>query len=194
MLGIRTGRVRALTGSAAAGWRARNGPHAAVPVKEAAASWGASETAAALPPQAAPSFVWAVRALAAIVITLAARSAGMRGQAFARMIWLATATAGGRLPAAEASTAEAALEAVRWAAQFMPARFACLEESVAASVALALSGRRAQWRHGIACDPVRMHAWIEAHGQPVGEPPSTSDCTPLIRIPTPAEGQEALRE
>jgi hypothetical protein len=38
----------------------------------------------------------------------------------------------------------------------VPARIACLEESVAAMVALALAGRQADWRHGIASDPVRM--------------------------------------
>lgn len=185
LLDIRTGRVGALAGTAADRWRARNAASALVPVREAAASWGSSETPTALPVLLTPSGSWAVRAVAAIFITLAARSAGPRGHAFARMTRLADA-AGRRHPAAEAPAAGAALEAVRWAAQFVPARFACLEESVAASVALALSGRRAEWRHGIACDPVRMHAWIEAHGQPVGEPPSTGDCTPLIRIPLSA--------
>jgi hypothetical protein len=62
---------------------------------------------------------------------------------------------------------------------------ACLEESVAAMVALSLAGRRADWRHGIASDPVRMHAWIEAAGQPVGEPASVSAYTPLICVPPP---------
>jgi hypothetical protein len=56
-------------------------------------------------------------------------------------------------------------------------------QSISAAVPLALSGCRVGWRHGIASDPVRMHAWIEVDGQPVGEPPSTSRYTPLIRLP-----------
>jgi hypothetical protein len=55
-------------------------------------------------------------------------------------------------------------------------------------VTLSLAGRRADWRHGITTDPVRMHAWIEAGGQPVGEPASTRAYTPLIRIPPPGPG------
>lgn len=96
--------------------------------------------------------------------------------------------------AASADEAEAALRAVRWTAQFVPARMACLEESVAASVALALAGRHADWRHGIASDPVRMHAWIEARGRAVGEPAETSCYTPLIRLAASAGGQEAPHE
>jgi hypothetical protein len=61
-------------------------------------------------------------------------------------------------------------------------------------VALSLAGRRADWRHGIASDPVRMHAWIEAGGQPVGEPASTRAYTPLIRLPQPGPEQEAPHE
>ncbi len=193
LLDIRAGRVRALAGTAAAGWHDPSGVFVPVQVREAAASWGASETQAALPTLAAPSVTWAVRALAAIVTTLAIRSGGARGQTFARMIWLAGG-AGRCHRAAEAPQAKAALDAVRWAAQFVPVRFACLEESVAASVALALSGRSADWRHGIACDPVRMHAWIEVDGRPVGEPSSTSDCTPLICIPQSTRAQEAPHE
>ncbi|MBV9163468.1 MAG: lasso peptide biosynthesis B2 protein [Pseudonocardiales bacterium] len=68
-------------------------------------------------------------------------------------------------------------------ARCIPANVACFEESTSAAVALALSGRHAGWRHGIVSDPVRMHAWIEVDGQPVGEPPSTRRYTPLIRLP-----------
>jgi hypothetical protein len=187
LLDIRTGRVRALAGTAGTEWRARHASPAPVPVKAAPASWGTSETAAALPSLAAPPAMWAVRALAAITITLTARFAGTRRHAFARMVRLAH-VATGRRRAASRQEAGTALRAVRWTAQFVPARMACLEESVAAVVALALTGRRADWRHGIACDPVRMHAWIEACGQPVGEPASTSAYTPLIRIPPPIRG------
>jgi hypothetical protein len=193
LLDVRTGRVRALAGPARTEWRARHPVPAPIPVEAAAATWGTSETPAALPALAAPSGRWAVRAVAAIIITLTARSAGTRHRAFARMVSLAGAAAGRRRAAAP-HEAQAALQAVRWTAQFVPARIACLEESVAATVALALAGQQADWRHGIACDPVRMHAWIETRGQPVGEPASTSAYTTLICVPPPAPEQEAPHE
>ncbi len=191
LLDVRTGRVQALVGASRA---ERNSDRIVpVPVKAAAASWGTCETPAALPALAEPSAAWAVRAIAAITITLITRSAGTRRRAFARMVRLARAATGPRRGAApyEALTA---LQAVRWIAQFTPARMACLEESVAAVVALALAGWQADWRHGIACDPVRMHAWIEACGQPVGEPASTGAYTPLICVPIPGREQEAPHE
>ncbi|MGH3905753.1 MAG: lasso peptide biosynthesis B2 protein [Pseudonocardiaceae bacterium] len=48
---------------------------------------------------------------------------------------------------------------------------------------LAAAGRRAEWRHGVATDPVRLHAWIADHtGAPVEEPADTAlytaTCTP----------------
>jgi hypothetical protein len=193
LLDVRTGRVQALAGTAGARWRGRHTGAAPVPVKAAAPSWGTSEAAAALPALAVPPAAWAARALAAIAVALIARSAGGRRRAFTRMARLAR-TASLRQRAATPHEAEAALRAVRWTAQFVPARMACLEESVAAMVALALAGRQADWRHGIASDPVRMHAWIEAWGHPVGEPPSTSAYTPLIRVPPPLREQEAPHE
>ncbi len=87
----------------------------------------------------------------------------------------------------------AALRAVRWVARYVPARVACLEESTAALVTLAFSGRHADWCHGVACDPVRMHAWIEVDGLPVDELPSTSRYTPLLRIPSPTQEQGGTR-
>jgi hypothetical protein len=193
LLDLRTGRAQALPGTARTRWRSRHPSAVPVPVRPAALSWGTSETAAALPALAAPPAAWAVRALAAIAVTLTARSAGGHRRSFARMVRLARA-ASFRRHAAGLHEAEAALRAVRWTAQFVPARVACLEESVAAMVALSLAGRRADWRHGIASDPVRMHAWIEAGGQPVDEPASIRAYTTLIRISPPDPEQEAQHE
>ncbi|MFI7103537.1 lasso peptide biosynthesis B2 protein [Streptomyces sp. NPDC050161] len=53
-----------------------------------------------------------------------------------------------------------AVRAVRWAARMVPARWAYLKQSAAAALLLASAGRRAEWRHGVATDPVRLHAWI----------------------------------
>ncbi|MCQ9131180.1 lasso peptide biosynthesis B2 protein [Streptomyces hilarionis] len=74
----------------------------------------------------------------------------------------------------EATSQEAAdaLAAVRAAASYYPGRAACLEESLATLAALAFRGRRAVWCIGIADDPFRFHAWVEAQGVrviPTGE-------------------------
>lgn len=66
-------------------------------------------------------------------------------------------------------------------------RVACLEESVAAALALTLLGRRVRWCHGVITDPIRLHAWIEVEGRPVAEPDSTQRCTALLTIPTVEE-------
>lgn len=183
LLGFRTGSVQALPGSARTGWRSRHPDASLIPVEPAALSWGTSETAASTPVLDIPPVAWAIRALAGVAFTLLIRTGGKRRSSFARMVGLARA-ASFHPQAAGRREAEAALHAVRWTAQFVPARMACLEESVAAMVALSLAGRCANWRHGIASDPVRMHAWIEADGQPVGEPASTRAYTPMIRIPS----------
>jgi hypothetical protein len=54
-----------------------------------------------------------------------------------------------------------------------------LEESTAAVLTLAAAGYRVRWRHGIATDPVRMHAWIEAEKKPIDEPPDTIHYKPI---------------
>ncbi|MFC9950234.1 lasso peptide biosynthesis B2 protein [Streptomyces prasinus] len=63
--------------------------------------------------------------------------------------------------------ATASLSAVRRAAGLYPGRAACLEESLATLVVLALTGRRAHWCLGTAHDPHRFHAWVETRGVPV---------------------------
>ncbi|MGA5701802.1 lasso peptide biosynthesis B2 protein [Peterkaempfera bronchialis] len=92
------------------------------------------------------------------------RTAGAR---FGRLRQLAEVGCG--LPPPTAGRARPAVRSVRWAARAFPARVACLEESTAASLLLALGGRGGVWRHGVATDPIRLHAWIcDLRGQPVG--------------------------
>ncbi|MER6410051.1 lasso peptide biosynthesis B2 protein [Streptomyces humidus] len=74
----------------------------------------------------------------------------------------------------EATSREAAdaLAVVRSAAECYPGRAACLELSLATVAVLALRGRRAVWCVGVAEDPYRFHAWVEAQGVrviPAGE-------------------------
>lgn len=78
---------------------------------------------------------------------------------------------------------DAAVRAVRAAAWWSPGRTACLEESAAAVVLLAARRRRITWCHGIAADPVRLHAWVQTDdGNPVAEPPSIHAYTPVLTL------------
>ncbi|WP_078588533.1 MULTISPECIES: lasso peptide biosynthesis B2 protein [Streptomyces] len=77
----------------------------------------------------------------------------------------------------------AAVHAVRRAAWHSPARTACLEESAAAVLLLASRRLSITWCHGVAADPVRLHAWVQTEdGSPVAEPPSTHAFTPVLTL------------
>ncbi|WP_255423124.1 lasso peptide biosynthesis B2 protein [Nocardiopsis sp. FIRDI 009] len=134
--------------------------------------WGTAETSAVLTnPKPVPT-VWRLAAVPAVAMTAAVLFCGSRSTRFARMVRLACA--GHQLWPASHAQARYAVHAVRWVSVWAPVRWACLEESAAAAVLLAMAGRRAEWRHGIATDPVRLHAWIaDPSGMPVAEPTST---------------------
>ena len=86
--------------------------------------------------------------------------------------------------AATVAEAKSALRAVRRVARYFPAKVACMLRGIdERGRRSGFQRRHVGWRHGIASDPVRMHAWTEVDGQPVGEPPSTSRYTPLICLP-----------
>ncbi|MFI5530614.1 lasso peptide biosynthesis B2 protein [Kitasatospora sp. NPDC051853] len=79
--------------------------------------------------------------------------------------------------------AKAAVLAVRSAGWCSPARTACLEVSAATVLLLAARRLSVTWCHGIAADPVRLHAWVQTEdGVPVAEPPSTLAYTPVLTI------------
>ncbi len=147
-------------------------------------SWGVQEVQAGRPylPRV-PRWSLAL-ATAALGVVLLAEHAGHRKRAMARLIVLLhTATARTTRPATDAE-AHRAVYAVRQAGLFLPGRLACLEESVAVVLMLAASRRRVAWCHGVAADPVRLHAWVEtSHGEPVAEPPSTLRYTTLLTVP-----------
>ncbi|MEU1282589.1 lasso peptide biosynthesis B2 protein [Streptomyces sp. NPDC005805] len=105
-----------------------------------------------------------------------------------RVIGLLGTAASTTSEAATPSQAAAAVHAVRRAAWFSPARTACLEESAAAVLLLALGRRSVVWCHGVAPDPVRLHAWITTlDGTSVAEPSSTGAYTPVLTIGDPVE-------
>ncbi|MET8825894.1 lasso peptide biosynthesis B2 protein [Streptomyces sp. NPDC004610] len=162
-----------------------------VRLPETAVSWGTVEQSAALPERAPVSLRWRVAAVPIVLVTAVAGVAGPRRGRFPRLVRLACA--GRALPPATASQARYAVRAVRRAARYLPMRWACLEDSTAAALLLAAAGRRAEWRHGVALDPVRLHAWIaDPEGEPVEEPADTAlyvpTCTPDGPGPPRARG------
>jgi hypothetical protein len=211
LVDYRTGRVEGLLPSAAARFReaARTGQLDTMPerladhllatgllvrdpaprpwpvskAETAKASWGSTEhpAGAARPaPVAHRALIGAAAALAAVA---AIKAGGSRRTAMLRVVravdrGLSTC----RRPATPAQAA-AAVRAVRFAGWHSPARTACLEEASAA--VLLLAGRRLSvtWCHGVAADPVRLHAWVQTEdGTPVAEPSSTGACTPLLTL------------
>ncbi|RKS07190.1 transglutaminase superfamily protein [Nocardiopsis sp. Huas11] len=104
-----------------------------------------------------------------------------------RMLRLVEAASRRHHRPADMHEAEKAVHAVRDLGLFSPVHVACLEESVAAVLILAMRGHGACWRHGVVADPIRLHAWIEVEGWPVAEPDSTQRCAALLTIPSMEE-------
>jgi hypothetical protein len=50
---------------------------------------------------------------------------------------------------------------------------------------LAATRQSAVWCHGVAADPLRLHAWLAVDGVPIAEPISTARYTPLLHVPEP---------
>ncbi|MEU8550549.1 lasso peptide biosynthesis B2 protein [Streptomyces roseoverticillatus] len=160
-------------------------------------SWGTCEIPAALPRHAPAPLAWRLAAIPAVLTTTAALLARPRDRTFHRLLRLATV--GRALPPATVHQVRCAVRAVRWAAWPLPLRWACLEQSTASALLLALIGRRAEWRHGIALDPIRMHCWIAGpDGHPVDESEDTGlytvTCTPDGPGPDPGGPKGASHE
>lgn len=149
-------------------------------------SWGTEETCAVLHPQRRSGLAWRLLCVPAIAVTAAVQFAGPRHSRMRRLV--AVACLGRALPPARAHQARAAVGAVRSVSAHLPGRWACLEQSVAAAFLLFLAGRRAEWRHGVASDPVRLHAWIIGpDGRPVSEGPDIEAFTPVLTPDGPVE-------
>jgi hypothetical protein len=148
-------------------------------------SWGTCEVPAAIGSSRPTGLTAILLATTALTCVLARRGLGRRDRSFARVTRLIAATTVWPHCDADERTVADVLHCVRTVASVLPFRIACLEETAAAMLVLALWGRRAGWCHGVAADPIRLHAWIEVQGQPVAEPASTSRFTPLLRIPAP---------
>ncbi|MET9148336.1 lasso peptide biosynthesis B2 protein [Streptomyces sp. NPDC004042] len=149
-----------------------------VPVPDTGLTWGTVEQAAVLPEPTHIPVSWRIAAVPIVLVTAAAWILPPRRDRFARLVRLACS--GRDLTPATAVQARYAVRAVRWAAQLLPMRWACLEDSTAAALVLTVARRRAEWRHGVAFNPVRLHAWIAGpDGEPVEEPADTALYTPI---------------
>jgi Transglutaminase-like superfamily len=146
-------------------------------------SWGTQEVQAAVCPRGRGTPPAAVLAATAISAVLLARSCGSRTKAFARILRLITWSTRRRTTSATPADVARALDSVRSCAALLPCRFACLEETAAAMLLLAFTGRGAGWCHGIAADPIRLHAWLTLDGCAIAEPTSTDLYAPILHIP-----------
>ncbi|MFD8609603.1 lasso peptide biosynthesis B2 protein [Streptomyces sp. NPDC059631] len=148
----------------------------------AAPSWGGAEHPAGTSRPRASSRHGATAA-AALTSVLAIKAAGPQRYAMQRVTTALNAAASTcRRPATPAQATDAVL-AVRRACWYSPTRTACLEESAATVVLLAARQLSITWCHGVAPDPVRLHAWVETEdGIPVAEPASTLAYTPALTI------------
>lgn len=145
------------------------------------ASWGSTEHPAGIsrPPHAAVAATLA--GTAALTAAFAATRCGTTSMRQALTL-LVTASARTLQPATPAQ-ATAAVHAVRRVAWNWPGRTACLEESVAAFLLLAARRLRVRWCHGVASDPIRLHAWVQTMDSvDVAEPASTRAYTPVLTI------------
>ncbi|MFE2375922.1 lasso peptide biosynthesis B2 protein [Streptomyces sp. NPDC059398] len=181
VVNYRTGSTVVLTGEPLSHWLDSLKDGDAPPpvtVRPSESSWGTSEASAHLDAVDLAPWSWRMAATVALAFTLTTRHLGRRRTRFGRLVRLAEM--GRTLPPPSRAHASLAVRSVRWAARFFPARVACLEESATAALLLAAGGRGGAWRHGMATDPIRMHAWIcDVHGQPVEEPDQTGDYSPI---------------
>ncbi|MBF6175024.1 lasso peptide biosynthesis B2 protein [Nocardia blacklockiae] len=59
----------------------------------------------------------------------------------------------------------------------------CLQRSLATAVLCRLTGTWPTWCTGVRTAPTAAHAWVEAEGRPVGEPPDTATYHTLLTVP-----------
>ncbi|SFX38718.1 lasso peptide biosynthesis B2 protein [Streptomyces atratus] len=212
LIDYRTGRVHCLLPEAGAGWRAAAATGCLDPIPPTAArrllasrlliptpapnpwtppvvapapeaSWGSTEHPAGLArpprgPTAAAS--WALAAVFAV------KRAGPAPTGMHRLTAVLRSTVSTCLRPATPAQAIRAVEAVRRAGWRSPGRTACLEESAAAVLLLAARRLAVTWCHGVAADPVRLHAWVQTwDGTTAAEPDSTRAYTPVITIGDP---------
>ncbi|GAA4223600.1 hypothetical protein GCM10022254_01050 [Actinomadura meridiana] len=155
-------------------------------------SWGTQEIPAGRTDSVRVPLNATMSAAVALAVVLGVLRAGRGHRRMARLLHLLSRAARrGDVPATVAQVHQA-IRSVRRVGLVVPGRVACLEESAAVVVLLAVSHRRVTWCHGAAADPVRLHAWVETDdGHRVAEPPSTARFAVLLTIPERTNGGES---
>jgi hypothetical protein len=146
-------------------------------------SWGTHETQAGRAPIPDVPFRALLPAALSLAVVLATMHAGRAARRMSRITGLIERASRRALRPATRDRVHRAVHAVRRVGLLAPGRVACLEESAAVALSLAWSRERVTWCHGVAADPIRLHAWVETDSQPVAEPESTRRYTALRTIP-----------
>ncbi|MFJ8913291.1 lasso peptide biosynthesis B2 protein [Amycolatopsis sp. NPDC102389] len=123
-----------------------------------------AERGAAGPPVVASSGTGRYRLRAGVAVAVAVV---MLSLPFRWTLWVASVLRARDVPEATTEEAVAMVRTVETIAGRYPCRTACLEQSLAAVFTAAMSRRKLGWVMGVAEDPYRFHAWVEARGVPV---------------------------
>ncbi|RBM07311.1 lasso peptide biosynthesis B2 protein [Streptomyces sp. PT12] len=99
----------------------------------------------------------------------------------ARLTSLLRVARRGAAPASH-EQALAARRDVTGSSTFCSGRY-CLQRSLATALLCRLRGTWPTWCTGVRTPPFAAHAWVEAEGRPVGEPPEITAFTPLLQVP-----------
>ncbi|WP_043628663.1 lasso peptide biosynthesis B2 protein [Nonomuraea candida] len=136
-------------------------------------------------PDPRPSLPWRRRP-AALVAVAAAHVLARRPPARIRAVLLLVRRGARPATAAQAKAARDAVLAVSASC----AGKGCLPRSLAAALLCRLWGVWPTWRTGVRLRPFAAHAWIEADGHPIDEPPVRYEAVitvaPVTREPPPA--------
>lgn len=148
-------------------------------------SWGSLELDYGWAPPPRPTAAHLLLAAPALAVTLLVLFCGRKKHTMSRALWLLRLVLRGRTREATPDEAEKLHGAIRWIGLFLPVRVACLEESVATMLALALLGRHVIWCHGVSADPIEFHAWLRTSEEDlIAEPASTRRFQALLTVPT----------
>lgn len=153
-------------------------------------SWGTHEAQAGRAPVPHVPLRALPVAAVALAVVLAVLHGGRAARQMARLTRLLEWASRRTLGPATVERARHAVFAVRRVGLLAPGRVACLEESAAVVLTLAISRERVTWCHGVTADPIRLHAWVQTGSQPVAEPESTRRYTVLRMIPGSTKGDD----
>ncbi|RKT54719.1 transglutaminase superfamily protein [Saccharothrix australiensis] len=112
-------------------------------------------------------------------VTAAARCLAVLPPRWIRSALVAVSTGARPASYAEAESARGTVIAV----SLRCAGPGCLPRSIATALLCRLRGAWPTWRVGVRTSPFGAHAWVEAEGRPVGEPPGTDRLHVLMTVP-----------